>query len=169
MTFPKRRRNWKRVHATNLREAMRLCKDHAREKRNLGVERISELMGVTDDALYKWLSNGRMPASLIPAFEVACGIHLVTEYLASGARRIVVEIPRGAKADEKSINQFQADLATMMGLLIDFYNASEVDADADAVALESALTTSLRSLAWHRINVAKVDQPELDLFAGEQQ
>ena len=65
------RRNWKRVTPNSLRDALRLCKDHALEKKNLSVERIADLMGITADVLYKWLSNGRMPAMLrFPRFFV---------------------------------------------------------------------------------------------------
>ncbi|MGB3289607.1 MAG: iron ABC transporter permease [Burkholderiaceae bacterium] len=53
-------RNWKRVYPSNIVDAFRLCKDYALERRRLSVERIAELMGVTSDVLYKWLSNGRM-------------------------------------------------------------------------------------------------------------
>ena len=42
------RRNWKTLQPTSLREAMELCKDHARERLNKGVERIADDMGVSD-------------------------------------------------------------------------------------------------------------------------
>ena len=79
------RRNWKRVHPSSLHDALRLCKDHALEKRNCSVERkrIAELMDVTADLLYKWLSNGRMPVSSVPAYEHICGINFVSRWLAA--------------------------------------------------------------------------------------
>ena len=58
-----RRRNWKRVNPTSLRHAMELCLDYGREKRNLSVDRVADLMGMPSKyTLYKWLENGRMPA-----------------------------------------------------------------------------------------------------------
>ena len=39
------RRNWKRVQPGNLRDALRLCKDFALERKNLSVERIADLTG----------------------------------------------------------------------------------------------------------------------------
>ena len=77
------RRNWKRIQPSSLRDALRLCKDHALEKKNYSVERIADLMGITADLLYKWLANGRMPASAIPAYELITGINFVTRWLAA--------------------------------------------------------------------------------------
>ena len=69
------RRNWKRIRPHSLRYALELCKEHARERRNLSVERIAELMGLADHwALYKWFQSGRIPANLIRPFEHVCGI-----------------------------------------------------------------------------------------------
>ena len=42
------RRNWKRIQPTSLRNALELCKDHAKERHNLSVERIAEQMGLAD-------------------------------------------------------------------------------------------------------------------------
>lgn len=48
------RRNWKHIQPTSLRQALELCKDHAKERHNLSVERIAERMGLADHwALYK--------------------------------------------------------------------------------------------------------------------
>lgn len=64
------RRNWKNVRANSLVHALRLCKEFAQERQNLGVERIADRMGVTHDSLYKWLGTGRMPANLVPTYEL---------------------------------------------------------------------------------------------------
>ena len=61
------KRNWKRVRPTSLLHALELCVEYARDVHNLSVERIADLMGITADLLYKWLSNGRLPAMLIPS------------------------------------------------------------------------------------------------------
>lgn len=47
-TSPARRAYWKRLRPTSLRHALEACKEHAREVRNLGVERIAEQMGLAD-------------------------------------------------------------------------------------------------------------------------
>ena len=47
-TASKPRRNWKRLQPTSLRNALELCKEHARERLNRSVERIADEMGITD-------------------------------------------------------------------------------------------------------------------------
>ncbi|MCU8084256.1 hypothetical protein [Shewanella sp. SM23] len=66
------RRNWEKVRANNLRHLMALCLEFAREKQNLSVDRVADLMGLPSKwTLYKWLENGRIPAVLIRPFEHA--------------------------------------------------------------------------------------------------
>lgn len=158
MTFPKKRRNWKRVHPTSLREAFRLCKEHAREKRNLSVERIAELMDASPDALYKWLSNASMPSGKIPTYEHICGINLVSQYLAASGGCVVIEIPTGKTANALELNELQAVVTDAMGKLIRFYNG-----EVGIEETESGLTAVLKGVAWHRENISKSEQPELDL------
>ncbi len=158
MAFQKRRRNWKRLHPNSLREAFRLCKEHARETKNLSVERISELLDVSPDALYKWLSNGSMPSGKIQAYEHVCGIHYVSQYLAASANRLVIEVPTGRSAASMEINELQVAFGDAVKALIQYY-----DARMDQQATEDALTHILAGLAWHRENVHKAEQPELEL------
>lgn len=158
MSFQKKRVMWKRVRPTSLRDAFRLCKDHAKDKKNHSVSRIAELMAVTEDTLYKWLGNGRMPATLIPVYENVCGIHLVTEYLAASTGRVVIEIPTGKPACALEMNELQAISTEAIGKLIRFYSG-----DADLEETETALTNTLKAMAQHRVNIHKAEQPELEL------
>lgn len=81
---PSRRAFWKRHHPTSLRAALEGCKEHAREARNLSVERIAAEMGLNDHwSLYKWIESGRFPAVLLPTYQAVCGINLVTRWLAN--------------------------------------------------------------------------------------
>lgn len=154
------RRNWKHVIPATLIQAFRLCKDHAKEKRNLSVERIAELMGVTADALYKWLGTGRMPANLIPPFELVCGIGLVSRHLASAGGRLVVDIPTGRLVNATDVQELQTLLTTAVSGVLSFAartaEAPEVIADIEA---------GMGALAWHRGNIQKSEQPELELDA----
>ena len=158
MPFPRRTAHWK---PRDLREAIRACKDHAREKKRFGVERLAALLDVTDDTLYKWMADGRMPASKIPAFEHACGVHYVTEYLAGGAGRIVITLPTGHPADAESLAALQAIIADATAKLIRCYRG-----EASVAEVHAELTVSLQALAWHRENVAHLGAPELDLGLG---
>lgn len=154
-----KKRNWKRVHATSLRDAIRLCKDHAQERHNLSVERIAERMGLADHwVLYKWIASAKMPAVMIPAYEATCGIDLVSRYLATRAGRLVIDMPRGKAAGTEDMQALQGVLHEAIGALLRFY-AGEQEAD-DTL---SAVQQGLESLAWHRGNVQKTAQPELEL------
>lgn len=157
MSFPTKRRDWKRVRPTSLREAFRLCIEYARDRKNLSVDRIADLMGISVDLLYKYLADGSMKAREIRVFEGLCGVSFVTGHLAASDSRIVIEIPTGRVADALEINDLQAVIADAMGLLIRFYGG-----DADQAATEAGLTEILVGVAWHRENVHKAAQPELE-------
>lgn len=157
------RRNWKKLQPTSLRHALELCKEHAREKQNLSVERIAERMGEADHwALYKWLQNGRMPAVAIPAYEAACGIDYVTRWLAARDGKLLIEMPTGRILNSEDVSELQGLLHTAVGALIEFYHqekpANETVAD---------ITNALASLAWHKGNVEQHNQPQLDLGGSD--
>lgn len=152
------RRNWKRIQPTGLRHALELCKDHARERLNRSVERIAEEMGVTDHwSVYKWIQSGRIPANLIRPFETACGIDYVTRWLASSEGRLLIDIPTGRKADPVEMVALQGVVHEAVGQLLKFY-AGQTPADETLAAIQQAI----EGLAWHRGNVEKHAQPELD-------
>ncbi|TVP10573.1 helix-turn-helix domain-containing protein [Shewanella sp. KCT] len=156
-------RNWKKVTANSLRHAMELCLAHARERKNLSVDRVADLMGLPNKwTLYKWLENGRMPSVLIRPFEHACGITLMTRYLATSGGQLVIDIPAGKRADASDINAVQGSFSDAMGLLIKFY-----DGQTEAEETLGALTRLMSGIAWHRENVNKSLTPELELFGGE--
>ena len=156
-------RNWKRFRANNLRDAMRACKDHALEKRKLSVERIAELMGdVTEDSLYGWLSKGRMPVSLVPTFELVCGVHFVTEWLAASAGRMVIPMPKGRNVSKEELLQINADCTAAMTKLAAFYaDPSKVD----TAELLELLQRHLEQVAFQHHNVGQFIAPQLEFEA----
>lgn len=151
-------RNWKRVYPNTLVDALRLCKDHALEKRRLSVERIAELMGVSPDVLYKWLSTGRMPAALISGYEHICGIDLATRYLASSSGRLLIDIPTGRNLVGEDMTALHSAFADATKLLNDFYAGRANQAET----LE-ALTHHMQQVAWHHGNVTAHTNPQLEL------
>ncbi|HDZ10048.1 hypothetical protein [Pseudohongiella sp.] len=155
--------NWNKVQPTSITHAMELCVGCAREKKNLSVERIAELMGLAGHhSLYKWMAEGRMPAVLVRPFEHACGASFVSRYMAHSAQYLTLKIPSGSKADARDINALQSSLTSAVGALIKFHDAQLSQDDCIA-----ALTGALENLAWHRANVEKADTPELSLFEEE--
>ena len=157
------RRNWKKVRANSLRHAMELCLEFAREKQNLSVDRVADLMGLPSKwTLYKWLENGRIPAVLIRPFEHACGADYMTLYIAASSNRLVVDIPSGRKATNAEVNELQGSFSDAMGLLIRFYQGHSAAEDTI-----TALNHVMGGIAWHSENVSKSQTPELAMFDGE--
>lgn len=150
--------NWKNIQPTSLTHALRLCKDYAIERKRLSVERIADLMGVTHDSLYKWLSTGRMPAVLIPAYEHACGVQFVTRWLAVSSNKLIVDMPTGRQASNQDIQSLHLNFSQAIAQLINFYNGTET-ADNTLASLQ----TILQDLVGHRENVLHYHNPQLAL------
>lgn len=131
----------KRQRANSLVHALRLCKEWAQAKRHLSVERIADRMGTTHDSLYKWLATGRMPAILIPAYELACGCHYVSEWLAASSGALVVPMPTGRKAEGTELLDMNSSCAAALQLLTAFYAAPQA-ADTEATLAACACTWS---------------------------
>lgn len=151
-------RRWKQYVPDSLRSALEGCKDYAREKHNKSVERIAAEMGLTDHwSLYKWLQNGRMPASLLLPYENTCGINLISRWLAASSGKLLIDIPTGRGAAAQDIQTLQEQLHQVTGLLMDFY-ANKATAEDTLEGVQNAM----QSLAWHRGNVQQHQQPQLE-------
>ena len=153
------RRDWKRLRPHSLVHALRLCKDYALERHQLSVARIGERMGATEDSLYKWLGSGRMPANLIPAYELACGCpyHYASLWFALSAGKLVIEPPKGSKVVESDLVKLNTGFAEALQLLGNFHTGQ-----ASAQTTLQALQYHLEQAAWHHANVAAHATPELE-------
>jgi hypothetical protein len=149
------RRNWKRVQPGNLRDALRLCKDHALDRKNFSVERIADLMGITADLLYKWLAKGSMPLSSLQAYEHICGINFASRWLAASEGCLVIQAPTGRNAGADDMHALQELLNTAAGQLLQFYSGK-----AEPEAVLAGIQQAMEGLAWHKGNVQKHQQPE---------
>lgn len=158
MRIPKTKAAWKRLQASSLKDAFRLDKEYARQFKRLTVPAIAELIGASEDSLYKWLSNGSMPSNLVPAYENVCGIDYVTQYSAIRNHKLLIEIPTGKQASEIGVLELQEVTAEAMSLLIKFYRSGE-----DLEKTTAALTNLMGGIAFHRENIQT--QPELE-FEG---
>ena len=151
------KRNWKRVQPRDLRDAMELCLDFARDKQNLSVDGVADMMGLASKwTLYKWVQEASMPYRLIPSFENACGIDFMSRHLVSRGGKIVIEIPRGRQCGAEDIQVLQGVLNDMAGQLIKFYTDK-----SDVAATLAIIQSALENIAWHKGNVEKYRQPEL--------
>ena len=153
------RRVWKNVRPNSLVHALRLCKEFAQDRHNLSVERIADRMGVSHDSLYKWLATGRLPAILIPAYELACGCNFVSAWLATSAGKLVIDMPTGRKADGTEPIDMNSSCAAALQLLTAFYAAPQAT-DPEATLL--ALRQHMEQVAFHHNNVAQYATPELE-------
>lgn len=153
------RRNWKRVQPTSLRHAIELCKDYARETHNISVERIAEIMDEESHwTVYGWLRDGSIPSRKILGYQHACHADFITRWLAHAAGKLLVDIPAGRLPDGEDVHQLQHTLNAAVGALLAFAAGR-----ADEETTRHDLTLAMEGLAWHRENVTRAAQPELEL------
>lgn len=153
------RRNWRTVNPRSLREAIELCKDYALEKHRRSVERIAELAGEESQwTVYGWLRDGSIPGKKIHAYQHACGCDFITRWLAHSSGLLLIPMPHGRPVEVDDVHRLQTTLNTAVSALLGFAGGSM---DADQVAGE--INTALEALAWHRENVNRSHQPELEL------
>lgn len=143
---------------TSLRGAFEQDKAHALARHRLNIERLAELMGTTPATLYKWLETDAMPINRLAAWAHLTGSDSVVRYLAASGHKVVIDIPHGHATDATDVQGLQTTLNSAVGALLDFH-AGRLDRDACI----AAITGGLEVLAWHRENVRKNDQPELEL------
>jgi len=149
--------------ATSLRAAFEQDKRTALDKHRRSMERIAELMNnMRTSTLYDWIDDLRMPVSALASWEHATGGSAVMRYLASQGGRLLIDIPRGKPHGAADVQGLQSVTHAAIGALIAF---GEGQAEADQTM--AALLHAMQALAWHRENVRKNSQPELDL--GENQ
>jgi hypothetical protein len=150
-------RNWKRVQARDLRDAMDLCLEYAKVKHNRSVDTVADLMSLASKwTLYKWMQEASMPARSIKGFEHACGIDFVSRWLVVSGGKLVIDIPKGRKGGPEDIQALQASTHEAIGALMKFYEDK-----SNAEETLAAVQTALERMAWHKGNVEKYRQPEL--------
>ncbi|MDP2607981.1 MULTISPECIES: hypothetical protein [unclassified Oceanobacter] len=158
------KRNWKREQPRSLKHAMELCVDHAKSVKNLSVERIADLIGITSQyTLYKWLDEARMPALMIRPFEHACGVSFVTQYLAASDYQLLVPMPKAKAAKDTDLMALQQSFSQAVTVLAAFYMGNESGESASA-----ELARHMAEVASHRVRVERMGSPELELFGGDE-
>jgi hypothetical protein len=143
--------------ATSLHAAFNQVRTAAMKSHQISSERMAELLGVPASTYYKWIEESRMPADKLALFEHIARNHAVTRYLAHRAHLMVIDIPRGRGTDATAVQSLQATLHESVGALLAFAG-SQISAEE---AMER-LTIGMEALAFHREDVRKHSQPELD-------
>jgi hypothetical protein len=154
-------RFYNRKVPTSFTEALRMCKDYAKTNKNLSVERIADEMGLTAVRLYQHLESGDMPFNRVRSFQRACGCNYVTQYMAHGDDCVLIKIPNGKKMSDEQMLNINSSFHKALSHLTSFYQNA-----ANPELVVAALTDHMATTAWHRANVEKHLQPELD-FDGE--
>ncbi|MCK9987626.1 MAG: hypothetical protein AzoDbin1_04098 [Azoarcus sp.] len=142
---------------SSLRAAFEADKTHAFRSRRLNVERLAELLGATPATLYKWIETETMPAKVLIGWQHLTGASNVVRYLASREGAVVIAVPSGHMASTDDVHALQTTLNEAVGALLEFMRGT-LDRDTTL----GRLGAGLESLAWHRANVDKSDQPELE-------
>jgi AraC-like DNA-binding protein len=154
--------NYKNKIPTSFTEALRMCKDYAKDKHNLSVERIADEMGLTPSRLYQHLDNGDMPFNRVRSYQHICRCNFVTQYMANGDDCILIKMPKGKRVSDDQMVHFNKSFSKALSELSEFYTLYQ---NPDEVI--SALTDHLENVAWHRANVERTSQPQLDFDAED--
>lgn len=150
------RSHCKRV-PSSLKAAFEADKEQGLRTRGLSVERHAELHAVSTSRLYKWMEDADLPANRLAAWFHNTNGRAVIRYLAAQAGGLFVPVPTGRKPNPIEMAELQQVLADTTGALLRFYGG-QADADATLGAVQQAM----EALAWHRGNVEKHSQPELE-------
>ena len=153
--------NWKKAKANSLTDAFDLCKRYAKERKNLSIEQIAELMGVGDESLRKWVRNATMPINNLASFEMTCGCRYVSGYLAARDGKLLIDIPAGKQVKPVEFIEMQNTFNHAVGKLMQVATGK-----AEVSETVAAITSSMCDLAYHRENVQKQKTPELDFGCG---
>ncbi|WP_374557849.1 hypothetical protein [Aquitalea pelogenes] len=144
---------------TSLAEAFDLDEANALKAYRRPRKQMEELMGTNRSTYARWVSDCEMPAGRLLQFSVLCGSANVIEYLAIACGKLVVSIPTGKKAKASDLGEMQANFGKAVMLLEQFYRGQ-----SDLSETLGVLNEVLSQVAYHRENVIKTGQPELELF-----
>jgi hypothetical protein len=125
----------------------------------MSIDRIAESMGLASKwALYKWIEAASMPARLIRPFETACRCTYITQHLAAGAGKLMIDMPRGRMPAAGDIQAVQHACHAAVGALLT-YAAGKSNPDTTI----ATVTHAMERLARERAEVERATQPDLEL------
>jgi hypothetical protein len=142
---------------TSLGQAFEMDKVYANKHRRLSIERLAQLMNMKPGTLYKQIETDSMPIGALVAWQHLTGANNVARYLAAAEGGVLIKVPIGKAPTADDVHILQATLNGAVGALLGF-----MAGETDQATTLGKLSSALESLAWHRANVAKADQPELE-------
>jgi len=145
----------------SLADAVDLDEEHALNARRRPRKAMEELMDTSRSEYGRWINDLELPLGKLLQWSEFCGSTHVIEYLALASGKLVIDIPTGRKVAAADIHQLQSVLNDAVGQIIKFASGQE-----DAATALSAIHAGMAGLAWHKVNIEKHQQPELEL--GEQ-
>lgn len=154
MTKPKRRQ-WGRIVARSLPEALQLCKEHAQATRQMSVPRIADRTGISTDMLYKHLGSGDMPASLLIPYMAATGREYPLMYMAHSLDKLIVDMPKGKKPSNSNLTHLNLFANQVIGMVMQL---EEGAGNAQYVAEQIVLL--MQQLAYQKLEAEKLDEPQ---------
>ena len=153
------RRNWNQVVPRSLADALQLNKEFACQTKQMSVARIADRIGCSTDSLYKYLGGATMPANLLIPFMDACHKVYPLQYLAHSLNLLLIPMPRGRKAEHKTLVQLNMFCSQVMAMMLALQSG-----ESSQKEVADNLTMLMESIAYHRAEVQKQVQPELSLF-----
>jgi hypothetical protein len=120
-----KRKRWKPAQPQSMQHAIRLRLDYALHKHNRSVARVAEPIGTTEWSVYKWMSEGSIPSVRIRPFEFAFDATFVTQYIATSAQKLVIDIPAGRASSQDELLDLQNRLNESVSLLTRFYRGEQ--------------------------------------------
>jgi hypothetical protein len=147
---------------TSVPAAFEIDRRYAQRYRQMSVERLAELRKTSPGNLYKRMEDGSMHVADLAAWFHDTGGRALINLLAAQAGGVFIEVPIGRKCDAQDVQALQEALTHAVGALLEFHAGRMCSGDCQA-----SLSCGIAGLAWHRENVRKSDQPELDLGAGD--
>ncbi|WP_462171113.1 hypothetical protein [Pseudoalteromonas xiamenensis] len=160
MTKP-RNRQWSRIVARSLPEALQLCKEHAQATRQMSVPRIADRTGISTDMLYKHLGSGDMPSSLLIPYMAATGREYPLQYMAHSLDKLIVDMPKGKKPTLPTLNHLNQFANQVIGMVMQLEEGS-----GNAQHVADQIVLLMQDLAYHKLEAEKLDEPQqtLDLL-----
>lgn len=145
---------------TSLHGALEADKDEGIHKRRMSVERMAEHYGNRPKTVYDWIEEASIPANRLKLWFDKTGGKYTIRFLCAQAGGLFIELPTGKQSATHEVSDLQLVLHDAVGALL-AYHAGKLEQDACL----AKLTHAMECTAWHRENVRKAEQPELEFGA----